>query len=197
MCDDEYFMKLALEQAKFADIEDEIPVGAVIVKDNVVIAAAYNQKDKEKLVTRHAELLAIEKASAKLNDWRLNDTIIYVTLEPCPMCASAIQQARINKVVYGCDSNITDNRQIIEQILQNKEKEIKYKTVIISIKNKEILDVLNYDTKVILKLNMEQVNYVEDKDGNVISGSKDKIDNIEETWTFIKKDQMWLLDSIE
>ncbi len=120
MCDDEYFMKLALEQAKFADIEDEIPVGAVIVKDNVVIAAAYNQKDKEKLVTRHAELLAIEKASAKLNDWRLNDTIIYVTLEPCPMCASAIQQARINKVVYGCDSNITDNRQIIEQILQNK-----------------------------------------------------------------------------
>ena len=83
------------------------------------------------------------------------------------------------------------------QILQNKEKEIKYKTVIISIKNKEILDVLNYDTKVILKLNMEQVNYVEDKDGNVISGSKDKIDNIEETWTFIKKDQMWLLDSIE
>lgn len=120
MYNNEYFMKLALEQAKFADIEDEIPVGAVIVKDNVVIASAYNQKDKEKLVTRHAELIAIEKASAKLKDWRLNDTIIYVTLEPCPMCASAIQQARISKIIYGCDSNITDNRKIIEQILQNK-----------------------------------------------------------------------------
>ena len=83
------------------------------------------------------------------------------------------------------------------QILQNKEKEIKYKTVVISVKNKEILDVLNYDTKVVLRLNMEQVNYVEDKEGNVINGSKDKIDNIEETWTFIKKDQMWLLDSIQ
>lgn len=84
-----------------------------------------------------------------------------------------------------------------KQILQNREKEIKYKTIIISIKNKEILDVSNCDTKVVLKLEMEQMNYVEDKDGNVINGSREKVDNIEEIWTFIKKDQMWLLDSIK
>lgn len=83
------------------------------------------------------------------------------------------------------------------QILQNKEKEIKYKTIIISIKNKEILDISNCDTKVVLKLAMEQMNYIEDKEGNVIGGSKEKVDNIEEIWTFIKKDQMWLLDSIK
>ena len=84
-----------------------------------------------------------------------------------------------------------------KQILQNREKEIKYKTIIISIKNKEILDVSNCDTKVVLKLEMEQMNYVEDKDGNVINGSREKVDNIEEIWTFVKKDQMWLLDSIK
>ncbi len=84
-----------------------------------------------------------------------------------------------------------------KQILQNREKEIKYKTIIISIKNKEILDVSNCDTKVVLKLEMEQMNYVEDKDGNVINGSREKVNNIEEIWTFVKKDQMWLLDSIK
>lgn len=119
MNNNEIFMRLALKQAELAKSENEIPVGAVIVKDNKVIATAYNQKDKKKLVTKHAELIAIEKASKKLNDWRLNDTEIYVTLEPCPMCASAIQQSRIKKVVYGCDSNTIGNKQIIEQILQN------------------------------------------------------------------------------
>lgn len=84
-----------------------------------------------------------------------------------------------------------------KQILQNKERGIKYKTVIISIKNKEILDISNFDSKVAIKFEMEQVNYIENSEGNVIKGSKDKAENIEEIWTFIKKEQMWLLDSIK
>ena len=124
MNNNEIFMRLALKQAELAKSENEIPVGAVIVKDNSnedkeENSTNNNQKDKKKLVTKHAELIAIEKASKKLNDWRLNDTEIYVTLEPCPMCASAIQQSRMKKVVYGCDSNTIGNKQIIEQILQN------------------------------------------------------------------------------
>ena len=120
MYTDEYFMQLALELAKKAYYEDEIPVGALIVKENKIIGQGYNQKDTEKLVTKHAELIAIEEASKNINDWRLNDCVIYVTLEPCPMCASAIQQSRIKKVIYGCSSNVIGNETIITNILQNK-----------------------------------------------------------------------------
>lgn len=119
MNDDNYFMQIALSLARQAYENNEIPVGAVIVKNGEIIAKAYNQKDLKKLVTKHAEIIAIEKACNSINDWRLNDTIIYVTLEPCPMCASAIQQARIKKLVYGCSSNIDDNSEIINKILQN------------------------------------------------------------------------------
>lgn len=115
----EYFMNIALKLAEQAFKENEIPVGAIIVKDNKIIAEAYNKKDSTKLVTQHAEIIAIETASKNLNDWRLNDCTIYVTMEPCPMCASAIQQARITKIVYGCSSNISDNCKIINDILQN------------------------------------------------------------------------------
>ena len=118
--DDNYFMRIALSLAKQAFVEDETPVGAVIVKDNKIIAEAYNKKDSTRLVTKHAELIAIEQASKRLNDWRLNDCVIYVTMEPCPMCAGAIQQSRINRLVYGCSSNVSENTRIINEILQNK-----------------------------------------------------------------------------
>jgi len=121
MYDDEYYMSIALFLAKQAFSDDETPVGAIIVKDNKIIAKAYNQKDSTKLVTKHAELIAIERASDVLHDWRLNDCTIYVTMEPCPMCASAIQQSRINRLVYGCSSNISENTKIICDILQNKQ----------------------------------------------------------------------------
>ncbi|MCQ2787137.1 MAG: nucleoside deaminase, partial [Bacilli bacterium] len=87
-------------EAKTAAKEGEVPIGAVLVKDNKVIAKAHNLKESKLDATAHAEILVIKKASKKLNNWRLLNTTLYVTLEPCAMCASAIAQARIDKVVY-------------------------------------------------------------------------------------------------
>lgn len=95
------YMKIALKQAQRAFEKDEVPIGAVIVKDNQIIARAYNLRERRQCATAHAEILAIEKACHKLNSWRLDDCELYVTLEPCPMCAGAILQARIKKVIFG------------------------------------------------------------------------------------------------
>ena len=98
---DEYFMREALKEAyKAADI-DEVPVGAVLVKDGQILATAHNQKESCHDATAHAELLALQEAMKVLGDWRLNGTTLYSTLEPCPMCASAMLHARIDRVVYG------------------------------------------------------------------------------------------------
>ena len=97
----ENYMKLALKEAMKAYNELEIPVGAIIVKDGKVIAKAHNQKEKKQDTTKHAEIIAIQKASKKLNSWRLNDCDMYVTLEPCSMCAGALIQARIRKLYIG------------------------------------------------------------------------------------------------
>ena len=95
------FMKEALKQAKKAAEILEVPVGAVIVKDNKIIARAYNQKEKKYDSTKHAEIIAIQKASKQLKSWRLSDCEMYVTLEPCSMCAGALIQSRIKKVYIG------------------------------------------------------------------------------------------------
>lgn len=97
----EKYMKMALNQAKKAEKLGEVPIGAVIVKDGVVIAKAYNKRNTSNLATHHAEILAIEKACKKLNDWRLDGAEMYVTLEPCPMCAGAIVNARIKTLYFG------------------------------------------------------------------------------------------------
>ena len=94
-------MNFALKLAQKAESLDEVPVGAIIVKDNKIIAKAYNKREINNLVTSHAELLAIEKANKKLGSWRLVDCTLYATLEPCIMCAGAIIQSRIKKVVFG------------------------------------------------------------------------------------------------
>ena len=94
----EKFMKEALKEARKAYEKDEVPVGAVIVKDGKIIARAHNLKETKKFATCHAEILAIEKASKKLDAWRLEDCEMYVTLEPCSMCAGALIQARLKKV---------------------------------------------------------------------------------------------------
>ena len=101
MLETEKYMKEAIKEAKKAYIEGEIPVGAVIVKNNKIIARAYNQKEGKLDTTKHAEILAIQKASKKLKAWRLTDCEMYVTLEPCSMCAGALIQARLKKVYIG------------------------------------------------------------------------------------------------
>ena len=95
------YMQMALEQARQAEAEDEVPVGAIIVHRGRVIAAAHNQREQLRDPTAHAEMLAITQAATAINDWRLEDCGLYVTLEPCPMCAGAIVQSRIPLVVYG------------------------------------------------------------------------------------------------
>ena len=98
---DEKFMKEAIRQAKKAAAVGDVPIGCVIVKDDKIIARGYNKRNAKKTTLAHAELLAIEKASKKLGDWRLEDCTMYITLEPCQMCAGAIVQARIPKVIVG------------------------------------------------------------------------------------------------
>ena len=98
------FMKEAYKEALKALKYDEVPVGAIIVKDNKIIAKAHNKKESKNLAINHAEIIAITKASKKLNTWHLDDCTMYVTLEPCPMCAGALIQSRIKKVVYGAKS---------------------------------------------------------------------------------------------
>ena len=97
----DYFMRRALAEAEQALAEEEVPIGAVIVHGDRVIASAHNQREQLKDPTAHAEMIAITQAAGALGDWRLADCTLYVTLEPCPMCAGAIVQARIPVVVYG------------------------------------------------------------------------------------------------
>ena len=98
---DEFFMRAALLEAQAAEAEGEVPVGAVITLEGRVIAAAHNQREQLNDPTAHAEMIAITQAAAELQSWRLEGCDLFVTLEPCPMCAGAILQARIRRVVYG------------------------------------------------------------------------------------------------
>ncbi len=97
----EYFMNKALKEAQKAYKKLEVPVGVVIVKDDKIIARAYNQKEEKNSPIKHAEIIAIEKACKKINNWRLNDCDMYITLEPCAMCAGAIINSRIRKIYIG------------------------------------------------------------------------------------------------
>ena len=97
----EYFMGLALEQAEKARALGEVPVGCVIVREGVVIGEGYNRRETDKTVLGHAELMAMKQAEQTIGDWRLSDCTLYVTLEPCPMCAGAILNARVGTVVCG------------------------------------------------------------------------------------------------
>ncbi|MFC7319965.1 tRNA adenosine(34) deaminase TadA [Halobacillus campisalis] len=98
---DDHYMGLALEEAHRAQSIGEVPIGAVIIHNDEVIASAYNERETSQRSSSHAELIAIEQANQALGSWRLEDCTLYVTLEPCPMCAGAIVQSRIPRVVFG------------------------------------------------------------------------------------------------
>ncbi|QKS69612.1 nucleoside deaminase [Paenalkalicoccus suaedae] len=101
MMNDEYWMELALREADKAASIGEVPIGAVIVKDEEIIATAYNRREASQMATAHAELLAIEEACRVTGSFRLDGCTLYVTLEPCPMCAGAIINSRLDRVVFG------------------------------------------------------------------------------------------------
>jgi tRNA(adenine34) deaminase len=98
---DESHMRVALEEARLAAADGEVPIGAVVVCDGAVVARAHNRRENDRDPTAHAELLAIRAAARGLGRWRLSGCTVYVTLEPCPMCAGAMHQARIDRLVFG------------------------------------------------------------------------------------------------
>lgn len=126
----EEYMKLALKEAKKAYNRLEVPVGAIIVKNGEIISKAYNEKEGKKDCTKHAEILAIQRACKKLNSWRLCDCEIYVTLEPCSMCAGALIQSRIHKVYIGAMDEKTGSCGSVFNLLKdykfNHDVEIEY-----------------------------------------------------------------------
>jgi len=103
LSEDVIYMRMALREAERAAEAGEVPCGAIIVKDGQILGKAHNQTELLKDPTAHAEILAITQAAAALENWRLTDAVLYVTKEPCPMCAGAIVLARLKKVVWGCD----------------------------------------------------------------------------------------------
>lgn len=115
----EPFMAIALREAERAFEEGEVPVGAVIVHDGILVARAHNQREQLRDPTAHAEMIAITQAAAALDSWRLEDCRLYVTLEPCPMCAGAIVQARIPFVIYGAVDPKAGACQSLYQILSD------------------------------------------------------------------------------
>ena len=113
------FMLKALIEAKKAYLKNEVPIGAIIVKDGKVIAKAHNKRQTKKLATAHAEILAIQKACKKIKDWRLSGCDIYVTLEPCPMCIGAIMNARMRNVIFGAYET-TSKTDLLNLIVNDK-----------------------------------------------------------------------------
>lgn len=137
----EKYMKQALKEAQKAYEKEEVPVGAIIVKDGKIIARAHNLKETKKDTTNHAEILAIQKASKKLNAWRLEDCEMYVTLEPCSMCAGALIQSRIKKVYIGTMDYKTGACGSVLNLLENYtfNHKVEYETGILKEECEKIL----------------------------------------------------------
>src|SRR5699024_6018386 len=118
---DEKYMKLAIKEAKKAAAIGEVPIGAVIVYEDKVIAKGHNKRETSQMTLSHAELIAIQQANEIVGSWRLEDCILYVTLEPCPMCAGAIVQSRITRVVYGATDPKAGCAGTLMNILQEEQ----------------------------------------------------------------------------
>ncbi len=117
---DAKYMRSAIQQAEIAEQNGDVPIGAVIVHQGQIIARACNQRELLKDPTAHAEIIALTQAAAALETWRLNDCTIYVTLEPCPMCAGALVLARLDRLVYGCDDPKTGAVKSLYNIVQDE-----------------------------------------------------------------------------
>ncbi len=117
-------MKVALNEAKKSLKHNDVPVGCVIVKNNKIIAKSYNQREKKQQITKHAEIIAINKATKKLKNWHLDDCILYTSLKPCLMCTSVIIQSRIKKVIYALENEKNDISIDVLQQLDNNAKKI-------------------------------------------------------------------------
>ena len=137
---DDKFMNYALKEAQKAYNKMDVPVGCVIVYNGKIIARGYNKREKDQNVIKHAEIEAIDKACKALKSWRLNDCTIYTTLFPCPMCASAIQQSRISKLVYLNNTNNKALNDISLNILFNENLNHRVKIDKIFLKNSIIDD---------------------------------------------------------
>ena len=137
----EKYMMEAIKEAKKSLLSDDVPVGAIIVLNNKIIARGHNMKEKYNDPTKHAEIVAIKKATRKLNDWYLKDCIMYVTMEPCLMCAGALIQSHIKKVVYGAKNDRFGYVDSIEKILNNKKNNhiIKVEGNILASESKKLL----------------------------------------------------------
>jgi len=118
--DDRRYMKTAIEQAKIAEENGDVPIGAVIVYKNQIIGKAYNQRQQLNDPTAHAEIIALTQAAAFVQSWRLNGCTMYVTLEPCPMCAGALVLGRLDRLVYGCDDPKTGACKSLYNIVQDE-----------------------------------------------------------------------------
>lgn len=128
-----FYIKKTVELAEQAAKYGDFPVGAIIVKDNKIISKAFNQKEKKKIATKHAEIIAIEKACRKLKTWHLEDCILYTSMEPCLMCLGAIKQSRIKTVIYSTHNECFG-------AIENRN--IKNTFEIIKIENKEYIDMI-------------------------------------------------------
>ncbi len=117
---DKYFMKKAIDQAFIAQEKGDVPIGCIITHNDRIIAKAYNQREELNDPTAHAEMIALTQASYALKNWRLHGCTIYVTLEPCPMCAGALVLSRIHRAVFGCKDPKTGAAGSIYNILQDK-----------------------------------------------------------------------------
>lgn len=138
---DSYYMNIAYKEAQKAFYKNEIPVGAVIVSNGKVISKAHNLRDSNNIVTNHAEIIAIERANKKINNWRLIDCVIYTTLKPCRMCYEVIKESKIKEIIYSAPSRDNINfetvicRQIEDELLIEKSIDL-IKEAFSNIRNK-------------------------------------------------------------
>jgi len=136
------YMDIAFDEAKKGFKQNEVPIGAILVKNGKIIAKSHNNKEKKSCCLCHAEINVIKKASKKMKNWRLDDCEMYVTLDPCPMCASAIKQSRISTVYSACSNSDKINFDIISMIFKgdNTNPEVKFLTNLAENESKELLN---------------------------------------------------------